>query len=500
MQYGFLIDHDRCIGCHACTVACKSENDVAVGNFRTWVKYTERGTFPTVKRTFAVLRCNQCTNAPCVTICPVTALSKRKDGIVDLDRDACIGCRACMQACPYDALHLDTDTGSVGKCHYCAHRVEQNLAPACAVVCPTQAIVHGDLHDPASAISRQIAAARTLVRRPEQGTGPNVHYKGVEPLALEPGAPVRLDTYLWSERPGTKPEPWPAELTTTPDARTVLDVGHRVEWGWGVASYLVTKGIGGGAGMLAPLVGLMGLTGFARDWLPELAALLFTGVTTGLLVEDLARPMKFLTLLTRPNTKSWLVRGAWILIGFTLVATAILALRWFGFVAAADALRWVEAPLGAAVAGYTAFLFAQCEGRDLWQSRVVLPHLLLQALACGAALFVPFSLVAGLGAPILPVLPLLGAALLGHAALALYEWRGPHDTTNAQQGAAFLGTVRVGALRALPLSLVVGVVVPLLLLPVVPLWLSVLVPLAVYAGLTLYEWAFVRAGQLPPLS
>jgi len=85
MQYGFVIDHSRCIGCHACTVACKAENDVPVGSFRTWVKYTEQGSFPEVRRSFAVLRCNQCTQAPCVTICPVRALEKRPDGVVDVD-------------------------------------------------------------------------------------------------------------------------------------------------------------------------------------------------------------------------------------------------------------------------------------------------------------------------------------------------------------------------------------------------------------------------------
>ena len=75
MQYGFVIDHRKCIGCHACTVACKSENNVPLGDFRTWVKYTEEGAFPEVKRSFAVLRCNQCSDAPCITICPADALS-----------------------------------------------------------------------------------------------------------------------------------------------------------------------------------------------------------------------------------------------------------------------------------------------------------------------------------------------------------------------------------------------------------------------------------------
>ena len=207
MQYGFLIDHDRCIGCHACTVACKAENDVPVGDFRTWVKYTEEGTFPDIKRNFAVLRCNHCTDAPCVTICPVNALEKRKDGIVDIDRDACIGCRACMQACPYDAIYLNEDKGTVEKCHFCAHRVEQGIEPACVVVCPETAIIAGDLDDPESKISLMVMNNTTQVRRPEQGTGPNVHYKGVSDIALTPGSAARPEMYLWSDRPNDKPEP-----------------------------------------------------------------------------------------------------------------------------------------------------------------------------------------------------------------------------------------------------------------------------------------------------
>ena len=97
---GFVIDQGRCIGCHACTVACKSENEVPLGDFRTWVKYTEEGAFPSVKRSFTVLRCNQCTAAPCVAICPVTALDKRRDGIVDIDPSVCIGAPAGLPTTP----------------------------------------------------------------------------------------------------------------------------------------------------------------------------------------------------------------------------------------------------------------------------------------------------------------------------------------------------------------------------------------------------------------
>jgi Fe-S-cluster-containing dehydrogenase component len=190
-KLGFVIDHRKCIGCHACTVACKSENDVPVGTFRTWVKYIEKGEFPNTRRFFTVLRCNHCTNAPCVTICPTTALYKRPDGIVDFNGDRCIGCKSCMQACPYDALYIDPNTHTAAKCHFCAHRTEVGLQPACVVVCPEQAIVAGDLDDPTSRIAQLVARETTSVRRPEQGTKPNVYYVGADDAALTPGAPAQ---------------------------------------------------------------------------------------------------------------------------------------------------------------------------------------------------------------------------------------------------------------------------------------------------------------------
>ena len=230
MQYGFLLDQKRCIGCHACTVACKAENDVALGNFRTWVKAVEVGRFPAVRRAFAVLRCNHCSRPPCVAICPVSALEKRPDGIVDLDREACIGCRACMQACPYDAIALDERTGAADKCHFCAHRVERGLEPACVVVCPEQAIVSGDLEDADGELARRVAAESTQVRRPERDTGPNVHYVGHEPIALRPGAAVEPATFLWTERPPGRAEAWPDDLAERADAD--FDTRQAVLWDW----------------------------------------------------------------------------------------------------------------------------------------------------------------------------------------------------------------------------------------------------------------------------
>ena len=123
-RFGFVIDQRSCIGCHACTVACKVEHGVELGVFRTWVKYIEQGEFPDTRRYFSVLRCNHCDDAPCVEVCPVTALYKREDGIVDFDPERCIGCKACLNACPYDALYIDPNSHTAAKCNFCAHRVE----------------------------------------------------------------------------------------------------------------------------------------------------------------------------------------------------------------------------------------------------------------------------------------------------------------------------------------------------------------------------------------
>ena len=143
-----VLDQTRCIGCHACTTACKSENEVPVGVTRTYVKSVDVGTFPTARRAFQVTRCNQCEDAPCVEACPTGAMFQRPDGIVDFDKQVCIGCKACMAACPYDAIFINPEDHSAEKCNFCAHRLEVGLEPACVVVCPVEAIVVGDLNDP----------------------------------------------------------------------------------------------------------------------------------------------------------------------------------------------------------------------------------------------------------------------------------------------------------------------------------------------------------------
>ena len=506
MQYGFVLDQRRCIGCHACTVACKSENEVPLGDFRTWVKYTEVGEFPSVKRHFAVLRCNQCTDAPCVTVCPVTALHKRPDGIVDLDKDVCIGCKACMQACPYDALALNEETGGAEKCHFCAHRIEQNLKPACEVVCPETAIISGDLHDPESPVSKILAeVGGSTVRRPEQGTGPNVFYLGAHEASLEPGTAREEDMYIWSDRREPKNELPEADrkVLQRDDARVALDVNHKVHWGWKVSAYLLTKGIAAGAVLWAPFMASAGIgSDFARNYLPELIGLFFLVITNVLLVLDLKRPKLFLTIILRPNTRSWLVKGAWVLMAFGAITTAVLGARLLGWHGIADTLRWLNLGAASMTAAYTAFLFAQCEGRDLWQNtRLLLPHLLVQALCVGGAVLLPFM-------PDQKLAIAVAVLAVVHHLLGLLERFGKHDTHNAKMAAALLpgvkawrgsglsafyfgmGTTTIAALLGLML-IASGTVNPAALM---------FCALLGHVGLFFYEQAYIRAGQLPPLA
>src|SRR5256885_675269 len=200
MNFGFIIDNRKCIGCHACTVACKAEHEVPVGVNRTWVKYIEKGTFPDTRRLFSVMRCNHCADAPCVEICPVTALFTRKDGIVDFDSRRCIGCKSCTHACPYDALYMDPSDHTAAKCNYCTHRVDIGLEPACVNVCPEHAIISGDMDNPSTEISQLLAREVVSVRKPEKGTKPKLFYIDGDKASLDPTEANPDTDYMWSSQ------------------------------------------------------------------------------------------------------------------------------------------------------------------------------------------------------------------------------------------------------------------------------------------------------------
>ncbi len=185
-RYGMVIDLRRCFGCHACSVACKAEQDVPLGYFKSWVQISEKGRYPHVRRQFLPVLCNHCDRPPCVEVCPTKATRQRADGMVTVDDEACIGCKYCIQNCPYGARYSDPRTKTAQKCDFCLHRVEQGMLPACVNTCNARARVFGDLNDPESAISRSLASNPVQVLRPQMGTEPYVFYIGLDQSAYKP--------------------------------------------------------------------------------------------------------------------------------------------------------------------------------------------------------------------------------------------------------------------------------------------------------------------------
>jgi Fe-S-cluster-containing dehydrogenase component/formate-dependent nitrite reductase membrane component NrfD len=503
-RLGFVIDQRSCIGCHACTVACKAEHGVELGVFRTWVKYIEQGAFPDTRRFFSVMRCNHCDDAPCIEVCPVTALFRRDDGIVDFDPERCIGCKACLQACPYDALYIDPKSHTAAKCNFCAHRVDAGLKPSCEIVCPTQAIISGDLDDPDSEVSRLIDTEPSYVRAPEQGTSPKLFYIGVHQASINPLAVGGGDAYLTTEVAASQREKL-GPLTPDATATVMADVAHPPPWGWRVASYFLTKGIAAGAMMLAVLLLVIGAHGSAlADIVPGILALGGIAVTGIFLVSDLKQPRRFYYLFTRPQWRSWLAIGAQLINASAAIALVFTVASIFGLHGFRDALRWAMVPAGVMLAGYTAFLFNQCEGRDLWQSPLLFAHTIINALLAGAASLGLIALFVHAPAPDTRALGwTIALAAAASATLIALDLGGHHPTQQAERAALNLWR-DLYAKRFWVGGILVGLAFPALLAVVFLAtgetgWLAIAGVLAM-TGLWFYEDAWVRAGQSVPLS
>ncbi|HEX9839093.1 MAG TPA: 4Fe-4S dicluster domain-containing protein [Anaerolineales bacterium] len=575
-NYGFLIDQSKCIGCHACSTACKSENQVPLGVYRTWVKYTETGAYPDVRRRFQVTRCNHCANPPCVRICPVSAMYQRSDGIVEFDPSICIGCKSCMQACPYDSIYLDPETNSAAKCHFCAHRLDVGLEPACVVVCPEHAILAGDLNDPASEIGRQLATAQATIRKPEQGTGPKLFYINGNDWSLHPTASPVSDSYMWADKiteQNTSPyEPQSFQLPVlngrsrfagrvaegvhlhrtqvqvsrpkrdeprsksgtpirTPReqgrplngpvqiggrvaehmVQTAYNAQHKIQWHWELPSYLVTKNIAGGLFMLLSLG--MGLDAFTLDSLTFLAAgftsITFMLLTVILLIKDLSQPQRFLNVLLRPQWKSWLARGAYIMVTFTAVSglwwllEGAAYLNWLpaDLVAGLHPFAaWITFPLALGVVIYSAFLLGQAEGRDMWQSNMLPFELLAQSFVVASGVFLALSTLIsfptglqGFLSVVFPVSLVINLLLLLANKFAMpyaseIALLASRDITHGHYRNHFWwGGIALGHIVPFAIFLIAPITVPF-------------AALAAMVGLFFYEYAFVMAPQRIPNS
>ncbi len=538
MKYGFIIDNRKCIGCHACTTACKSEHDVAIGVNRTYVKQVEKGEFPNTRRIFSVMRCNHCTDAPCVEICPVQALYTREDGIVDFDNNRCIGCKSCMQACPYDALYIDPDTHTAAKCNYCAHRVDVGREPACVSVCPEHAIIAGDMHNPNTEISQLLARQAVKVRKPEKGTNPNLFYIDGDDSSLVAEATDRSGPSLWSSQARgvghfakaaekmmySNKEFDLLQMTIDNDieaayqrkdsenpnyidvlngkARRVYDTPDKgILWGWEVSTYVFTKAIAAGAFLIPFLALLLGyeVSPTAKLWSAGIS-LVFLVLTGLFLVMDLDRPDRFLNVLLRPQWNSWLVKGGYTLTVFGLLVTIWGAMTLFEIKTGETVLLWITAVFAILLAIYTAFLFAQAKGRDFWQSPTLPLHMLVHSVMAGTAIFAIASLVFGYEDWMVILRNTMIIALLVNLFTLVTELTITHPTTSAKMVVKMITKGRYKNLFW-GVTVLVGNIIPLamLLLGSGELW-AVVSGICVLAGILITEKIWVEAPQRVPLA
>jgi Fe-S-cluster-containing dehydrogenase component/formate-dependent nitrite reductase membrane component NrfD len=495
-----VVDHERCIGCHACSTACKSENQVPLSVHRTYVKYVDVGVYPHVRRAFQVTRCNQCADPPCTDVCPTGAMYQRPDGIVDFDKRICIGCKACIAACPYDAIFINPEDHSAEKCNFCAQRIDIGLEPACVVVCPVEAILVGDLNDRRSKVAQIVGREPVSVRRPEKETRPKLFYKGAHQATLDPLAARRPDggMFLWSEQGALSHQVTsghPGAANSSAAALLAYDVPHRMPWDWRLSLYTWTKGIAAGAYLVPFLLLLTGVIPNASPLWRFAAPVVaggFLALTGVILIADLEHPERFWLIFARPQWRSWLVRGAFIIGGYAVVLLLhFLASFMEGGASAQRVLAVLGLPLAMMTAAYTAYLFAQAKARDLWQNPLLPPHFLVQAALAGAATMMPVAVVLE-HAALAPLAWILGASSLLHLLFVLGEVTLTHPTAHARLAVEEMTTGKYRGFFWLGVLLVA-------LAAAVP-WLGVLAAAPALAGLLAHEHAYVQAGQSVPLA
>ena len=202
--WGMLIDVTKCIGCGTCVQACQAENNVPDGYFRTWVERYHVDPLdmdhPTVdspnggidgfpetypdggpgKSFFVPKRCYHCADSPCTQVCPVGATFRTNDGVVLIDKEYCLGCRYCIQACPYGCRYLDPRTNTADKCTLCYHRLTKGLQPACCEACPTGARQIADLKNPKDPVHEFLRTHQIQVLKPQMATGAKTFYNGLD--------------------------------------------------------------------------------------------------------------------------------------------------------------------------------------------------------------------------------------------------------------------------------------------------------------------------------
>jgi len=435
-----------------------------------------------------------------------------------------------MAACPYDAIFINPEDHSAEKCNFCAHRIDVGLEPACVVVCPTQAILIGDMNDTESYVSQIINREAVAVRRPEKETLPKLFYKGAHQATLDPLAARRPDggLFMWSEQQENSSQVVSGNSNYNNSSAAALlsyDVAHAIPWDWKVSLYTWTKGIASGVYLVAALLVLFGFMQPESStwlWYTPVIAGLFLGVTGFLLIWDLEHPERFYMIFTRPQWRSWLVKGAFIIAGYSVVLLLHFVASLAGSIAAQKWLLIPGIPLSLLTAVYTAFLFAQAKARDLWQNPLLPAHLLVQALVIGSAVLAPF---AGMfldfertsyihlhpNAPesalpryaeIGPLIWIMIAGTVIHLLMVWGEVSLTHPTAHARLAIWEMvrGRYKSEFWVGLVLSLLGGLLPALALVGVGNLSISIGGPPFALIGMMLYEHTYVQAGQSVPLA
>ncbi len=443
-----------------------------------------------------------------------------------------------MAACPYDAIFINPEDHSAEKCNFCAHRIDVGLEPACVVVCPTQAILIGDMNDQTSYVAQIVNREAVNVRRPEKETLPKLFYKGAHQATLDPLAAKRPEAglFMWSEQRESPEHVVSGNPTFNNSSAAALlsyDVAHSIPWDWRVSLYTWTKGIASGVYLVAALLQFFGLISFFGAvwlWVTPVVSGAFLGLTGLLLIWDLEHPERFYMIFTKRQWKSWLVKGAFIIFAYSLVLLLhfVASLMLMASSAASanvsgTILFWsvfqsflalAGGPLALLTAVYTAYLFAQAKARDLWQNPLLPPHLVCQALMLGAAVLLPFAFyfrVYPYKSGISPLLWTIAITSLIHVLMVWGEVSLTHPTSHARvavwemtrgryRGFFWSGLIFSIAGGLLPWIVVLSWLSSAEPMPQLPAILGIASVPFVLAGLLFHEHAYVQAGQSVPLA
>ncbi|GAA4895026.1 4Fe-4S dicluster domain-containing protein [Ferrimonas pelagia] len=172
-----VFDQTKCIGCEACSQACREANNVPAQVSRlNIVREGPYGEGNDKHYRFDRQSCVHCETAPCIAVCPTGACFRDEDGVVDVTANRCVGCQYCIAACPYRVRYVDPETKAVDKCDLCRKtRLKEGKLPACVEACPTQAVVFGDLNDPKSDVAKLLRAKQTYRDKVSLGTKPKLY-------------------------------------------------------------------------------------------------------------------------------------------------------------------------------------------------------------------------------------------------------------------------------------------------------------------------------------